>query len=494
MGQQVLALLKSRHALPEQGYLAGQAVLSALLELHGDGQRRGPYNDIDIFRPVAQTRMTKVSVTDARGRQMTWNEPASAWPDWTREATRDYLLGRARGFVVVDTCREAEINFVDVCTADAQVGLELPVLLQGFDFNMVAVGVDCASGRMAWTEGFESFWGGGRVQLQDVPAPHVALPRLLKKVHEMPWLNVDVEDLARDCMVIMSALKHQARHGVGYVSRPPKYIEMLDRHDPERRYPRMHEWQRGEVVPRGWRLSDFSPLQQDLLMLVQDAVTVSFGAAGNGGVVSHPVASAAALGRIDILHRLVERGFDVHGLSSPLCSNAITSRSRLTPLEITVSSGARDGFYELLKLGARPAGQLDEAFRTLLEVHDALKTLRYQPSAVPRQRLDGLLLTVAQQGATVAVHELLQAGADIEARDVRGRTPFMQAAAAGHTGLCLRLAQEGARIDARDKKGLQAADLAEAAHVAATAHALRALAAQRAADAALQACAIAPRI
>ncbi|MDX2146061.1 MAG: ankyrin repeat domain-containing protein [Planctomycetota bacterium] len=60
------------------------------------------------------------------------------------------------------------------------------------------------------------------------------------------------------------------------------------------------------------------------------------------------------------------------------------------------------------------------------------------------------LMAAALAGKSVAVDELLKAGANVEARDAIGRSPLMYAALSGDAPTVRRLLEANARVDARD--------------------------------------------
>jgi ankyrin repeat protein len=62
--------------------------------------------------------------------------------------------------------------------------------------------------------------------------------------------------------------------------------------------------------------------------------------------------------------------------------------------------------------------------------------------------------------AEAVVKLVLDRGADIDARDNRGRTSLMMAADAGHAGMIDVLLARGAARDLKDKDGRTALDLA----------------------------------
>jgi len=67
--------------------------------------------------------------------------------------------------------------------------------------------------------------------------------------------------------------------------------------------------------------------------------------------------------------------------------------------------------------------------------------------------LDSELLEAARKGDARRVRELLDRGADVNARDVFDRTPLHLAAAFGHLDVAKLLLDRGADIDARESDG-----------------------------------------
>src|SRR5262245_35091048 len=68
------------------------------------------------------------------------------------------------------------------------------------------------------------------------------------------------------------------------------------------------------------------------------------------------------------------------------------------------------------------------------------------------QTMSRQLIAVAERGDTDAVRQLLQQGADVNARDERGRTPAMAATHANRVDTVAALIQAGADINIRDNQ------------------------------------------
>lgn len=84
--------------------------------------------------------------------------------------------------------------------------------------------------------------------------------------------------------------------------------------------------------------------------------------------------------------------------------------------------------------------------------------LDFDPSVVNAcgQYGDTLLLKAAAAGAYEFCRELLEAGADVNLSNNRGRTPLIEAATGGYEALVVLLASYGARIDHKDADGVDA--------------------------------------
>jgi len=70
--------------------------------------------------------------------------------------------------------------------------------------------------------------------------------------------------------------------------------------------------------------------------------------------------------------------------------------------------------------------------------------------------LDNELVVAAEKGDTAAVQQLLQKGANVEARDSGGGTALLWAAEGGYTEVAKLLLDKGANINAKDSKGTTA--------------------------------------
>ena len=82
------------------------------------------------------------------------------------------------------------------------------------------------------------------------------------------------------------------------------------------------------------------------------------------------------------------------------------------------------------------------------------------PSSVYGQDLDSLLIAAAWNGQTEKVKTLLEAKADVEAKDENGDTALMAAAFNGPTEAVAALLEAGADVSVKNDKGVTALMLA----------------------------------
>ena len=79
-------------------------------------------------------------------------------------------------------------------------------------------------------------------------------------------------------------------------------------------------------------------------------------------------------------------------------------------------------------------------------------TLLLSVAIVNAQTLNEALISAAEQGVTEKVLQLLDAGADINARDEQGRTAIMAATHSNHPGVVKALIEAGADVNIQDHR------------------------------------------
>lgn len=199
-GSEVLAELGQIAPLPDIGIVAGQSVASVVMRRLGLSFG-SPINDVDVFLPVnASARAGKMAETAKETRAL-----CSLATHITRSAimcANDDYFGMFKattkeGYSILATAREGMLNEVAYTRTwlDPRVGEALSVL-RGFDMNCVQVGVDAASGALAWTTSFEEFVASGQLLVANVNTPFHTAARYFKKKAELGCFGDDELNMA----------------------------------------------------------------------------------------------------------------------------------------------------------------------------------------------------------------------------------------------------------------------------------------------------------
>ncbi len=143
--------------------------------------------------------------------------------------------------------------------------------------------------------------------------------------------------------------------------------------------------------------------------------------------------------------------------SMPLVNPGTDYAAYVTPLMIAATSSNLDA-VKLLVQGGADLGAKDKKGRTALTYAKEAKFKRvvaYLEKAYEQRDAAGelTLLEAAATGTVYRVRALLEAGADREQRDEQGQTPLMLAAAAGHVEVVKMLCAAGANIHATRNDG-----------------------------------------
>lgn len=323
---------KTGTKLPETGFLAGQSVVTALLALRGkDPAKQGLVNDLDIFYPSHVLGEEKYIDLHLVGRVIP--NPVDKFPV---ETLKQYTLSRGKEVNVFSCEREGLLNIIHVAGREKAPTLEK--IIHYFDLNMVAAGVDLSTREFKADPAFLDYWDGGQVKFHDVPAPQVTFPRVLKKLNEMPWINADVDMLSKQAYTLMSLTKNKHIKGIGFVSRHPKYIQMMDEFDPEKKFVRFEIFERGEMVPHGINLNDFDPA---MVSAMKAGVNISQGNTYVGNWTSE-LANKISLNKPGALK---EASYTTEDLNSVLANNEY-------PLDCAYQACLNYSFWDLLELGA----------------------------------------------------------------------------------------------------------------------------------------------
>lgn len=198
MGANVLTLLEQMAPLPPFGFVAGQAVASALVDLYGAGG--GVYNDVDVFvrTPFTSHRQDSLVLLPQRYAPEIAMRPAPSpdggeAPEYSFMALQQTLVA-APTYSISGVRREELLNEVFYHTSSPMDAVaSARCVLASFDINAVRVGVDLASGQLIWDVHFEQFCHTGELRLCALHTPYHSLLRLIRKAKELPEVSVNLE-------------------------------------------------------------------------------------------------------------------------------------------------------------------------------------------------------------------------------------------------------------------------------------------------------------
>lgn len=175
---------------PHHGTVAGQAVASLFWEAL-DLPMRGPVNDIDVFVNRNMPRDMRATPGTAKGMGGRRNETSTRVAFASEEAAYGHAARIALrcNTLILRTYRADLVNYTLISsplTPSGSLGHHQEVsrsLVEGFDLNLVSVGINLESGKVVASQGFLDFLVSGRIQVQTCNTPAHTLIRLANKVH-----------------------------------------------------------------------------------------------------------------------------------------------------------------------------------------------------------------------------------------------------------------------------------------------------------------------
>lgn len=224
--QSIWSVLRTRFnatctRLPDAGFVAGQAVASAIYELLGIGE--GPYRDLDWFVDRKDASYSAVEPNQARQyrsafepseRLYTYVErfrghsgvltPFSSWSSSFSDGLKTGFLDKSHYRIHASfTLRDAPfVNVVEVSAGGYDARLSIEDVLNGFDINACQVGLDLVSKRVVFTPAFEAFMADHVLRVTSLSTPAHTAFRLLKKNQDLPFTSVD---LPREMQLLQQA-------------------------------------------------------------------------------------------------------------------------------------------------------------------------------------------------------------------------------------------------------------------------------------------------
>lgn len=184
----LIAHLSKMATLPDDGLLAGQALCSAILDLHCGGG--GVYNDIDIFMAASAEKLAELA-SDERKREdaMSLGIPVAQLDGYGQMSLESDV-----GIHMAGSDSEGMLNIIwcNVENEDLTPGR----LVYSFDLNAVEVALDLRHKELTWSRGFEEFLESRQLEITSLASPERTLLRYLKKRQEFAPFGQD--DLVLD--------------------------------------------------------------------------------------------------------------------------------------------------------------------------------------------------------------------------------------------------------------------------------------------------------
>lgn len=250
-GEKLLEILQkeSGKAMPSEGFLAGQSVTSALMQLHN--QQGVVYNDLDVFfaqqnksvlvkyglwhekihepmRSVTAHKLcsTKYEVNEFNHLMGEQTEYAGALPD-------ERVLKLSRGIIIHRVTRNEEFNNIVYSPLSSYDGIDKTALyhldqnmrdrlyshilaknvLRSFDLNSVKIGIDLQTGEVITENSFRSWVKSRQLGLDHVQTPIQSFIRFMDKLkHSGNYGNVELELAKTFCLLTYRNLAGIANH------------------------------------------------------------------------------------------------------------------------------------------------------------------------------------------------------------------------------------------------------------------------------------------
>lgn len=249
----VLARLKQLATLPDHGVVAGQSVASLIYEELGL-PISGALNDIDVFvshklpadkRGVVYTNDgTPKKIKPRKSSFTQWKSMVSTQKQvhTDNDDGEDYkflnIIGQRGSISVLRTYRCDLVNYTLVTGEGMGPGGFVNVqvaqgLVNGFDLNCVAVGIDLYTGRLVCTDNFIEFLNTYQLKPQSYHTPGYTLIRLAKKIFgdSMSGITCDFEKekeiLLCGSDIQKSNIWRHHQDGEHLYTFGPKYAEIL---------------------------------------------------------------------------------------------------------------------------------------------------------------------------------------------------------------------------------------------------------------------------
>ena len=186
-------------SLPNEGFLAGQSVSSAIIELIGM-DINPVYNDIDIFS-FYRGSLNKKGHNDNK---IKFKDSVCGYSCNEYKELDSLYLKDARNYQISDTSRNGFFNFINMHIIHGEL---TPIMfLSHFDINTTQVGVDLTTKKIYSTKNFKDFLRTKKILVSSFLSPNHTAVRLFKKRIELfPHLTDDY--ISRDVLKLATLMR-----------------------------------------------------------------------------------------------------------------------------------------------------------------------------------------------------------------------------------------------------------------------------------------------
>lgn len=207
------ALITRFGELPTQGYLAGQAVASAIYPAFGLPQ--GTMRDLDVFI-VNDDEKARTSglLRESGDMQITIQRTSFSLFGTVEKSIGGYFVNGSS----IDTERP-DINYVSINfkTGITNSDQQMSCLIHAFDLNCCQLAYDPTRHQLIGTEAFSEFLNTQRLNVCYLATPMHTAVRFLKKCNDMPFLKKDTHATLSMLQTMIEIVTRNANAKSGYM-------------------------------------------------------------------------------------------------------------------------------------------------------------------------------------------------------------------------------------------------------------------------------------
>lgn len=199
--------------LPSSGYLAGQAVASALYPLFG--LPCGMMRDLDVFCPIEKLGHKSHGLCRSGG-------DTSIDIEGNSFALIGNIEKSIGGYYVSDSSvsvKNPDINFITIqFTRETKTpNDEMLRLISAFDLNCCQVAYDVKNHKLVGTEHFLQFLNDHTLNVICFSTPMHSAVRVMKKLKDMPFLVCDVDGVMKSLQTLVELVTRNGNYKSGYM-------------------------------------------------------------------------------------------------------------------------------------------------------------------------------------------------------------------------------------------------------------------------------------